>query len=792
MNNGMARVSRLVPQRSVSLLTDCQRLVMDRLPVCVAVVLDKVDDAFFDLANKADSSQRQSLFFDAMRELRLKRQAMTSAFIASIKAEYDEAVNRRVTAPSTASEVGGLELSLVDPDDVEESLAITNFVESLKFRCKQELFALDIRIGHLLSDPDRTNIHNPFGPQVIGEAFKQACKILESGIEPRLTMYKMLEKIAGADIHGIYRDLNQSLIAQDVLPKLTPTFHRGGGDTGGARTRVIIETDGTREEAVGEDVFSTLQRLMTPGGTSRPGGVGVASGGAGVPGGFGMGAVPGMGGAFAAGGAAGDMVGGGLGSGAPLATAAFIGALNRLQHGDLSVLPEAIAVSAGTQIASGQSNVLSTLRTSGAIGALNQTDGLTLDVVSILFDYILDDPAIPDGMKALIGRLQIPLLKVALADKALFSKKNHPARRLLDTLAAAAVGWSPGMASPDPLYDKVESIVHRIIADYDQDVGIFEAVLSDFEFFLAGYDRETQQRAEISAKSLQTKEKVVVAKLAVDDAVKARLAGRDVRDFVRAFISDYWRQLLIITHVEAGPDSEAWQTQLGVIDDLVWSVQPKTTPVERKQLTDKLPQLLKHIKNGMRTLDMHPSDCSKFLTMLASVHVVSVKQVEEASLAERKLVAAEQAETAAAVQAQDEEAFVRKALERLFDRKSIDPVELDIDLSAFEPAATPEVTDEEPVTDEFLEAVMELDLGDWVEFTMEDTSIVRARFTWISPATGRYLFTTRQGHKALDLTMTGLTDHFRAGTARRIESQPDPIFDRAIGELMDRLEHEGG
>ncbi|MDA0824310.1 MAG: DUF1631 family protein [Proteobacteria bacterium] len=77
---------------------------------------------------------------------------------------------------------------------------------------------------------------------------------------------------------------------------------------------------------------------------------------------------------------------------------------------------------------------------------------------------------------------------------------------------------------------------------------------------------------------------------------------------------------------------------------------------------------------------------------------------------------------------------------------------------------------------------------DWLEFDNDDGTTIRARFTWISPATGRYLFTTRQGQKALDTTLTRLADQFVNDTARRIDTKPDPIFDRAIGDLMDKLE----
>jgi hypothetical protein len=64
---------------------------------------------------------------------------------------------------------------------------------------------------------------------------------------------------------------------------------------------------------------------------------------------------------------------------------------------------------------------------------------------------------------------------------------------------------------------------------------------------------------------------------------------------------------------------------------------------------------------------------------------------------------------------------------------------------------------------------------------------VRARFTYISPVTGRYLFTDRQGHKAFDLSFDELTTFFRRHAASRVQAQPDPLFDRALDALMDRL-----
>ena len=57
---------------------------------------------------------------------------------------------------------------------------------------------------------------------------------------------------------------------------------------------------------------------------------------------------------------------------------------------------------------------------------ISGNDEDAIDVISMLFDFILEDRNLPDAMKALLARLQIPMLKVAILDKSFFT-----ARRIL-------------------------------------------------------------------------------------------------------------------------------------------------------------------------------------------------------------------------------------------------------------------------------------------------------------------------------------------------------------------------
>lgn len=855
MEAAMTNVSRLVPSRSSDILNECRDMALSHLPISLKATLDQIDDALFEIANKADNSARQNRFFDAMRELRMKRDDFEKDFVDTFGSEFKKSITpENINSPKTVDFANTMELSLVDTDEVEEDLAVTNFVESVNTRCREELFGLDKRMGMLLSDPTLEHDKNPLSPAIIGKSFKHACEMLDSDIEVKLTLYKLFDKYTCPNLHHMYGAVNQHLVKREVLPTIASGHARQAPTKG--KTRVTIENDNEIVEAIGNDVFSTLQGLMQGNpnilhnsgiggvgggnagyGNSFSAGVntgghagGMMGGGSGIPnngmnggfsgtGGGGVatnGGAGGIGGVLnAQGGSLDGALGGGHGGGQEssnrlssangasnlqmLDTSSFVETLTLLQHGDVSGLEETVLSQMApaelkSNLAAGNVNVLRSLSHAGAVGQLNQTDGMTLDIVSILFDYVFDDKAIPDLMKALIGKLQIPVLKVALLDKDLFSKKSHPARRLIDVLAKSSVGYT-NTSTEEKYFQYVEKIIQYVTENFTDDVELFNSAVTKLEEFLEQETLKTEERAERAARSLSTKEQIVHAKLAVDDALSTRLEGIDVREFVRQFVLDYWRQLLIVTYIEDGADSEAWHQQLQTIDDLIWSLDDKSTPEDKKTLAEKLPAMLQQIRAGMKTLDMDRQICSKILSMLASVHVVSVKNSQETSLAEQRLNTRpipDEPLTEGSDE-QTKQAFIKKGLERIFETKDADESEIELDPSLFNDdvvveQAEPEILPTIKNLNKYLAMITAMDLGDWVEFDNEDGTSMRARFTWISPATGRYLFTTRQGQKAMDTTLGKLAELFSKDTARHIESQPDPIFERALGDLMGRLE----
>ncbi|MEO8755950.1 MAG: DUF1631 family protein, partial [Casimicrobiaceae bacterium] len=397
-------------------------------------------------------------------------------------------------------------------------------------------------------------------------------------------------------------------------------------------------------------------------GTGGGGGVGTGAfeiggaGGGGFSGGAGMTAPGGEGAGFPA------LDGlGGLGSTAGGSAGAFIGSLTRLQHGDYSTMgedvPAALAsLDAGTEMppggfggiprmsaAASTRNVLHALKATSLARQMGQMDTVTLDIVALLFDQIFGDPRIPAAMKALIGRLQIPMLKVAVLDKAFFARKTHPARHMLDTLGELSVGLGDGFDSASALYQRIDLILQKVAYEFEDDLGIFDRVTTELEVLIQDADQTADQAAKKESRRIQDKERLEVARLFAQNEVKARVQKQALPRAVLRFLATEWLKLLIIAYAKGGRESRAWHSLVETMDIMVWSLSPKQTTVERQRLVSVLPGLLKRLTMGMDIVGTAPQTRERFNSVLMRCHAKAIGGGDAAHVDVETPLSAEQA-----------------------------------------------------------------------------------------------------------------------------------------------------
>jgi len=649
--------TRAVSPKAEQILQTCQRALTEHLSQAVPAMLDRVDDALFDLADKATSNEMQSLYFEAMREVRLRRRGMEDAYYEHLARAMRERprVQHDTTTPDPLESSGSLDL--VDDEELEESLAITNMVSKVRSQSKGELFAFEKRIGALLGRRDLEGADDPLGPEVVCNAFREACRQIESGIEVRLIVLKLFDRYVVAGLPTMYQALNRYLVEQGVLPQIRAEVRNQPAAPAprGAPAGPPAEHPGAVPAGhVGAGYASPRAPAGYPGHAGDyPGGyaAGYSSAGAGIPAGaasdlygtleqlLGVSAAPD--GSVAPGGAPGF-----AGVGAP----ATLSALTEVQRHDAAQMPAT-------------ANVLREVK--GTLAEkISDLDAKVVDIVAMMFDYILDDKDMPASMKALIGRLQIPLVKVAMLDQEFFSRRFHPARRLLNTLAEASVARTE--EQHDALYQKAESIVHRVLDEFVDDLSIFPALLEELEQFLAQEEAQAEDAAEQSANTIEAREMVRESRKRAQRAIWERLEDDDVPELLCRFLDRYWKEHLIVICCEHGSESEPWQQALDTMDELIWSVTPKESAEERSRLLRQLPGLIRRLNEGMELARMPRGEREALKAELAQCHAAVVRPRESeprARSAPPAMAEAPQAPAAPARRAESEllDAAVHKA-----------------------------------------------------------------------------------------------------------------------------------
>lgn len=611
------------------LLDACRSRLTERLLEALPRMLDQVDDALFDLAEKADSNRLQSVYFEAMRDARLRRAHITSIFRRELIRAVEQGLRSRPAAPSLADlDASELSLVLVEDDDLEKSLAVTNMVAKVRGQYHQELFALDRRIGFLLGEPALESADNPLGPETVCGAFRTACDELDACIEVKLIVLKLFDRHVIGDVGAVYQELNELLIREGVVPHLRTEVERNRGRQSGSVTAAGA--------GVAQPGFS---QAWPAGGMAVPVAPGIAVPGEPFVQTFAQGAVPGD----AQGAAQGPAehaqrdaalldtlhhlmnVHGGAQQACGPGGIRFVDHLTGIQvaaHGETALGAEAGAPA-------GTANVLRALRDSQEAAGMERLDQLLIDVVAMMFDFILDDEDLPSAMKALIGRLQIPVLKVAILDKSFFARKHHPARQLLNVLAGAAVGWNEQDAEEGGLAAGVEALVRRILEDFEDDVGLFAEVLAELEDMLAGGDHEAQANAERSARVAEGRERLARAKEAAECEIIARLEQPGLPHVVARFLSAHWKELLVMRYVHEGPEGESWQRALDTMDDLVCSVLHGGDDAARAEVLQGLAGLVERLKAGLEELGVPRQERAGFLGEFANLHLEIVRREVE-------------------------------------------------------------------------------------------------------------------------------------------------------------------
>ena len=237
--------------------------------------------------------------------------------------------------------------------------------------------------------------------------------------------------------------------------------------------------------------------------------------------------------------------------------------------------------------------------------ASTPSEKATIEVVALMFQSILAEERIPPHVRVWFARLQIPVLRVALAEPEFFSALQHPARRLIDRMGSCVMGFESNVGSV-----ALEAEIKRVVQVVEQypETGhrVFQLVLDEFQKFLETYLSEKGGASRFVSVAQQVEQKET---LSVQYTIELRKLLDDiaVRDEVRNFLFKVLVEVLAVASVKYGVKHEETASLKRVASELLWAASAKPNRNDRTRVIQQLPGLLQRLRQGMGLLGYSPA-----------------------------------------------------------------------------------------------------------------------------------------------------------------------------------------
>ncbi|WP_367848469.1 DUF1631 family protein [Rhodoferax sp. WC2427] len=404
--------------------------------------------------------------------------------------------------------------------------------------------------------------------------------------------------------------------------------------------------------------------------------------------------------------------------------------------------------------------------------AATQAEKATIEVVALMFQSILAEERIPPSVRVWFARLQLPVLRVALAEPEFFSTVDHPARQLIDRMGSCVMGFDARAINGSALETEIRRVVQVIEQYPETGRRVFQLVFDEFVLFLSKFltEKGSTQRLVSLAQQVEQKET-----LAIQYTIELRNMLKDmpVREEIRAYLFKVWAEVLAMAAVRNGPQHVDTIALKKAASELVWSASAKPNRADRAKVIQSLPTLLQRLRQGMGLLGLD--------TPAQEAHIKTISDtLADAFMSKTEAIPQARIDSMAAHLANLEDFFSDEATGDLpLDPESIEMM-LGMDASTIDVIAD---GGSKP-SDAMLAWAQELQLGHW--FMLDhNRQINRVQFAWRSDRKQLHLFAAMDGRSYL-IQARRLAAYLQAGLL--VPQEEEALTLRATRDALAKLD----
>lgn len=743
--------------------------------------------SLLETAEQAKSNKEQMALFEVQNLIAAVQQPAEQEFCQHLGNGFVKFKNKTLNTLTGEERFTGDMLSLVEHSDLEETIAITSITHRAENFYAEQLWALQQRLA-LLNDGEKLDERsNPASPVQFCEALRKVLASLDMDAKTKIIGYKIFDQEVIGQLESLYEEINQYLIQQNLLPNLrfvpnsesnhpnenalqddpqelnpiselpndsTEQTHRRASD------RLLNGTLNPSDVQYQSSLLNAIKLLQahithqgfTAHAQAAPSPIPAAQYAAPQP--------QAQQAAVAANGrpAAVDLQNLQVYSNTQL-----VNVLDQMQSSTLVATQQAFEAAASgannvvqlipQQVREVSQKMMQQIASENAEGAVEAGDMQTIDLVGMLFEYMLSDEHLPDSVKALLSYLHTPFLKIAFIDKDFFEQPEHPARVLLNSLAEAGVRWVGNDGSDQyEIFNRIKITVFRLLEQFKNDTRLFAELLLEFNAYTHNVARRQELMERRALEKAQGEEKLREAKMQVNTAVRSRTDNREMPSAILLLLLQPWSDYLSFVLLRYGENSDTWHRAVSVIDDLLWSLEPKTLQADKLAQMEKQTALLASLEHGFETIGYEQAKGRKLLD--------AVIALQRLALQSRK--------------AEPAPAPMRSKLESMAAEKA----------GQIEEMQLPQTADETKIVD----SLQMIEFGTWFEFEGGK----RLKVAWYNQKTNHYMLVDQQGRKVSLIAGLQLAREMISGRARVIAGSTKPFFERALENIYHTLNERAG
>lgn len=572
-------------RKRFSMLEECREQVVSRLSAVVSDALDKMSGELTEQALMKVKREEQQALLEAVSIIRQHKDDIQTRFKRGFADIFERRMFNR-TENAGASGDDESELSLVDDSIIKDQITVHRLVHRAKSRLDpDEVLGIRARLAALVERDWFEEDQHPVSPEVIFDALKSALNEVTPSADVRTALLDAFEPYVSANLNSVYSGVNTRLKSGRILPKIRRRVQ--GAAAAHTPPRAAAGGDDAAQAHAGADAMGVpaghAQAMAAMGGHDHPGmsvpaaaemfeqlASQIASGQSSArsqaarlladPGMFGVADLP-----------------------LPPAQPPLLGALASLQAESQHQVPLSAQL---------LGELSSEARDKGT-----PLDQVTVEIVSLIFDYIYADRRLADPVKQQLLRLQVVAIKAALLDRSFFARRQHPLRLLIDMISETACDPEMDVGPDSALVEEIQLIVNDLISGFDRDLAIFDQARDRLAFFVReDHARREGERAELERES-ELAEALLMAREEALFQVSRRIDAA-TPEFVRQFIQTWWIDAMAHARLQAPSADAGWERTLMVCEQLIWSVSPKG-PDDVARLAGLLPKLISGLKNGL-------------------------------------------------------------------------------------------------------------------------------------------------------------------------------------------------